>query len=160
MQNEEQEFNDDEKSLFQGAIEARDENNEERAIALLELLLERKPNSAVANVVLAGIYFNREDYDISVQYFKKATQYRPKSKLSSLGYHRSLWKLGRIREALKEAERFLLHSYVENYDDLVRELMLRPQMKAYQENKDLIDRLHQMINRYPVAGEDGVIRSE
>lgn len=153
-------LNQNENWLFDQAIKARDQDNTDEAEALLKKILATKPNSAATNIVLAGIYFNVENYTLSAQYFETAVKHSPKSKIASLGYFQSLWELGRIRDSLKEIERFLSISYVENYDEIIRDLMLRPDMDAFKNNRELIEQLHQKICDFHIGGEKGKVSSK
>ncbi len=111
-----------ENSRFIQAIKERNNNNEDKAIEILKELLHDRPNSTEFILTLGGIYFNMGNYRSSLRLFKRATSLNPKSSLASLGYYHSLWELGYINAGLKEIDRFLEKSYLQDYLEIIKEL--------------------------------------
>lgn len=58
----------------------------------------------------------------ALPYCKKATKLAPKSKMASLSFFHSLWKLDRTDEAIAEMQRYLRIGYLEDYVKIAEEM--------------------------------------
>lgn len=112
--------------LFDQAINYRDNGEYQKAINMLLKIFKEYPDDPKIHgvfVVLGGIYFDMEQYNKSLKYFKKATNLRPKYELASLGLFHSLWDLGKKKQALAEMDRILeLKPDSENFVPLLKGL--------------------------------------
>jgi tetratricopeptide (TPR) repeat protein len=108
---------------FEEGIKLRDLGNFEEAIQKFsEILLETKEYDAPVLGVMGNIYWNLKDYVHAHDCYQKAVELKPESELASLGLFHTLWDMGREREALAEAKRFLSLRESEEYFKLAEEM--------------------------------------
>jgi tetratricopeptide (TPR) repeat protein len=111
---------------FERAMRLRDERKFDEALRLLETLMVDidKPSRLLAvNCQLGNIYsFELEAPEKGEAYFRKATELKPSSELSSLGLFHSLMGQRKVSEALSEMRRFISEYPSEEYAQLRKEL--------------------------------------
>jgi len=150
-------FTEYEKQLFEQATKSRDETKYPEAIGLLNELLSIRPDCFEAHLVIGGIHYETFDYKIATKHFRESVKLSPKSKIGSLGLFHALWDSGKEQEALKEVDRFLSVSYVEDYEEIVRELMMRPELAEFRASRELLKTISVKLNRFSIGGENGPI---
>ena len=112
-----------EAELFGKAIPFRDKGQIQKAIEVLKNIIQQSPDYSLAYVILGGIYFDSDNYSDAIPYFEKAVKLTPKTELASIGLFHCLWSLGRNKEALKEARRYLdVGKPAKHYSSLLKEM--------------------------------------
>ncbi len=112
--------------LFNEGIELRDGGRLVQSAQIFLKIIQNYPNDRKLGgtcEVLAGIYFDLQDFNNSLAYFTKATQLKPHSELASLGVYLSYVKLNDYGEAIKELKRYLDVYPANLYRDTLKELL-------------------------------------
>jgi len=130
--------------LFNKGIELRDRGNLSEAVGVFQKIIQNySSDSKIVGIytVLAGVYFDLNDFNESLRYFEKATQLKPKSELASLGLYLSYLELKKHEKAIQELMRYLDQYPADLYKDTLEEL-LGDLQEGYAANfKDTILRL-------------------
>ena len=92
------------------------------AIEKAEALTSKYYSKASVFGLLASLFFEIEQYDKSIIYFRKTIEISTKSETASLGLFHSLWSLGEKEKAWEEMRRFQEMAKSEEYDNLQLEL--------------------------------------
>ncbi len=109
--------------LFEEGIALRDSDRLEEAIEKFkEILTLNPPRRAPILGPLGHIYWKQKSFAKALECYTEAVSLSPKSELGSLGLFHTLWDLGRYKEALAEARRFLSLRDSEEYFLLIEEM--------------------------------------
>jgi len=130
--------------LFNAGIELRDNGQLAQSVQIFLEIIQKYPNDSKLGgtyTVLAGIYFDLEDFNNSLTYFSKATQFKPKSELASLGLYLSYVKLNNYGMAINELKRYLDENPAKLYKDTLGELLGDMNNGYALKYKDVIQRL-------------------
>lgn len=127
-------------SLFELAIELRDNGNLDHSIGVLSKILDRYPGNESIHkvyVIRGGIYGDLGNHTLALGDFKNATLLNPKSELASLGLYIAYIELARYEDAIHELIRYLSSYPAELYKDTLEELvndLHHGYMTAYRED--------------------------
>ena len=111
---------------FSDGIELRDSGQLTQAVQVFLNIIQSYPNdSKIAGTytVLAGIYFDLNDFKNSFAYFTKAIQLKPQSELASLGLYLSHVQMNDYEMAINELKRYLDQYPAVLYKDTLEELL-------------------------------------
>jgi len=114
--------------MFELAIDLRDKGELRDAVGVLIRIVDNYPINetriaAGVHSVLAGVYYDLEEYDNALENFKKASNLNPKSELASLGLYITYLELDRDKEAIGELIRYLKSYPAKMYRDTLEELL-------------------------------------
>lgn len=112
--------------IFDKGITLRDSGNLIQATNVFLRLIQDYPDDPKLGgtcTVLAGIYFDLNDFDNALTYFMKATQLNPKSELASLGLYLTYVETNKYDMAINELERYLNEYPADLYKDTLKELL-------------------------------------
>ena len=94
--------------------------HEEARLSLLQLL-KVEPDNQVALIMLGGAYFCMEKYAEAEMVFERLILMAPGKGQYSIALFNTLWKSGRLEEALEEIRRFLEHADKEAEKDTIEQ---------------------------------------
>ena len=96
------------KRIFREAMVLRDAGRLGEAVEKLQYILSLSPERKAPILgPLAHIYFLLKDHENARSHYVEALSLSPRSELGSLGLFHTLWDMGKYREAVEEARRFL-----------------------------------------------------
>jgi len=102
----------------------------DESLKILLKLATRFPDHPPLLGVIASVYFEMDDLEHAIEYFKRTVELSPKSELASRGLFHSLYRSGFKDRAFSEIRRFLsLRSsdeYLRLLSELNEELFLSP----------------------------------
>jgi tetratricopeptide (TPR) repeat protein len=111
--------------LFDRGLVLRDADRQDESLCvLLELIGHVDPATdsafgrkllAHTHMQVAQLYKQRGNNELRLHHFQAAATISPQLDLASLGLFHSLWNLGRMTEALREACRFLAIKHDDDY---------------------------------------------
>jgi tetratricopeptide (TPR) repeat protein len=139
-----------EEALINKGIQLLRTGKFDEAMEIFVLLDGKIPDSAVIKGLIGDTLSAAGNIKEAAKYYYVTVQLSPKSRLASLGLFHSLWDLGNIDDAIKEAIRFDFlngnSEYVEILEEMWNNDFQYPKLK-----EETIDKIIEQLNHYPTA---------
>ncbi len=134
------------KEEMNAAIVQANEGDHQSAIATLLDFEKEYPDYLPLKMIIGKLYFEHEQYELSIDYFAKVVEQNPTIELVSLAYYHSMMEVDNRGGALKEFNRYLSQEeievslYLPTIEELYNEL---PESHMSSDQKQMVTRYYQ-----------------